>query len=320
MTPSALTPHRRPFRFGVQCSSPPTVSPRSWAELARRVEGLGYSTLTVSDHLDEQVAPIAALRAAADATTTLRLGALVFCNDYRHPAVLAKEAATLDALSGGRFELGLGAGWMLSDYERAGLTLDPPGLRIDRLQEAIAVVKCLFAPGPCTYAGRYYRVTGLQGTPAPVQRPHPPILVGGGGRRLLSLAGREADIVGINVNMAKGVIDASAGLNATAEATEEKVAWAREAAGERWADVELQVRVHLVVVTDNRQQVAEALAAGFGLTVDQALATPHALCGSPDQIAESLVERRERFGISSIGVALDALDALAPVVARLAGT
>jgi probable F420-dependent oxidoreductase len=284
------------------------------------VEDLGYSTLTVSDHLDEQVAPIAALMAAADATSTLRIGAMVFCNDYRHPVVLAKEAATLDVLSGGRFELGLGAGWLLTDYERAGIPLDPPGERIDRLEEAIRVLKCLFEPGPCTHGGRFYRVEGLQGTPAPAQRPHPPILVGGGGRRVLSLAGREADVVAINVNMAKGLIDASAGPNATAEATAEKVAWAREAAGGRWPEVELQVRIHLVVVTDDRRQVAEALASGFGLTVAQALETPHALCGSTEQIVESLVERRERFGISSVGVALDALDDLAPVVARLAGT
>jgi probable F420-dependent oxidoreductase len=313
-------PPRRPFRFGVQCSSPPTVDAASWRALARKVEGLGYSTLTVSDHLDEQVAPISSLMAAADATTTLRLGAMVFCNDYRHPVVLAKEAATLDALSGGRFELGLGAGWMRSDYERAGIPLDPPGLRIARLEEAIAVLKCLFAPGPCSYEGRYYQVRGLEGTPAPAQRPHPPILVGGGGRRLLSLAGREADVVGINVNMAKGVIDASAGPDATAEATERKIAWVREAAGARWADVELQVRIHLVVVTEDRHAVAEALAAGFGLGVEQALATPHALCGTVDEIVDALVERRERYGISSIGVALDALDDLAPVVARLAGT
>lgn len=310
----------RPFRFAVQCSSPPVVDGPSWRALARKVEDLGYATLTVSDHLDEQVAPIAALMAAADATTTLRIGAMVFCNDYRHPVVLAKEAATLDALSGGRFELGLGAGWLLTDYQRAGIRLDPPGARIERLDEAIRVLKCLFRPGPCTHHGRHYRVEGLQGTPAPVQRPHPPILVGGGGERVLRLAGREADVVAINVNMARGVIDASAGPDATAEATARKVAWARDAAGERWPQVELQVRVHLVVVTDDRRRVAEALAGGFGLTVEQALETPHALCGSTAQMVESLVERRERYGISSVGVALEALDDLAPVVARLAGT
>ena len=309
-----------PFRFAVQCSSPPSADARSWRELARRCEGLGYSSLTVSDHLDEQLAPIAALSAAAAATTTLRLGAMVFCNDYRHPVVLAKEAATLDVLSEGRLDLGIGAGWLASDYRRAGIPLDPPTVRIDRLAEAITVLKCLFADEPCRFSGRHYRVDGLPGTPRPVQRPHPPILVGGGGRRLLSLAAREADVVGLNPRMDRGAIDASAGADATAEATERKIGWIREAAGERWPRLTLQVRVHLVVVTEHREQVAEDLAAGFGLDPQQALDTPHALCGSHRQIVETLLERRERFGISAIGVGLDALEDLAPVVARLAGT
>jgi probable F420-dependent oxidoreductase len=313
-------PYKRPFRFNIQCSSPERVDPRSWADLARQVEDLGYATLTVSDHLDEQVAPIAALMAAADATTTLRIGAMVFSNDYRHPVVLAKEAATLDALSGGRFELGLGAGWMTSDYRRAGLTLDPPGVRIARLAESLAVIKGMFADAPLTYQGEYYRVDGLNGTPKPVQRPHPPIVIGGGGRRMLTLAAREADVVGLNMNMAGGVIDASLGPNATVAATEQKVGWIREAAGARWDELSLQVRIHLAIVTDDRRQVVDQLAAGFGLTAEQALATPHALCGSVNQICDDLLERRERFGISTIGVALDALTDLAPVVARLAGT
>ncbi len=313
-------PYKRPFRFNIQCSSPERVDPRSWARLARQVEDLGYATLTVSDHLDEQVAPIAALMAAADATTTLRVGAMVFSNDYRHPVVLAKEAATLDALSGGRFELGLGAGWMTSDYQRAGLTLDPPGVRIARLAEALAVIKGMFADAPLHHAGEFYQVNGLNGTPKPVQRPHPPIVIGGGGRRLLSLAAREADIIGLNMNMAGGVIDASLGSNATVSATEEKVGWIREAAGARWDDLTLQVRIHLAIVTDDRHATIGQLAAGFGLTPEQASVTPHALCGSVEEICDDLIERRERFGISTVGLGLDALTDLAPVVARLAGT
>ncbi|WP_101836329.1 LLM class F420-dependent oxidoreductase [Frankia canadensis] len=320
MTEISGGPYKRPFRFNIQCSSPERVDPASWAALARQVEDLGYATLTVSDHLDEQVAPIAALMAAADATTTLRIGAMVFSNDYRHPVVLAKEAATLDALSGGRFELGLGAGWMTSDYQRAGLPLDPPGVRIARLAESLAVIKGMFAPEPLYYDGRYYQVDGLNGTPKPTQRPHPPIVIGGGGRRLLTLAAREADIIGLNMNMAGGVIDASLGPNATAAATEEKIGWIREAAGARWDELSLQVRIHLAIVTEDRHQIAEQLAAGFGLTTEQALVTPHALVGSVDQICDDLVERRERFGLSTLGVALDALTDLAPVVARLAGT
>lgn len=310
----------KPFRFGVQCSSPPGVTAASWAALARRVEDLGYSRLTVSDHLDEQLAPIAALMAAADATTTLRIGSLVFCNDYRHPVVLAKEAATLDVLSGGRFELGLGAGWMRSDYERAGLPLDPPAVRVERLGEAIEVVRGLFGPAPCTFHGRHYRIEGLQGTPRPVQRPHPPIVVGGGGRRLLELAARQADVVGLNPRMAAGVIDAAAAADGTAAATERKIAWVRAAAGDRFDRLELQARVHLVVVTDDRDAIAAELAPAFGLSPAEALGSPHTLVGTVDQIVDDLVARRERFGISAIGVGLDALESLAPVVARLAGT
>jgi probable F420-dependent oxidoreductase len=310
---------RRPFRFGVQCSSPPSVTAGSWAALARKVEDLGYTRLTVSDHLDEQLAPIAALMAAADATTTLRLGAMVFCNDYRHPVVLAKEAATLDVLSGGRFELGLGAGWMIADYRRAGIPLDPAGVRIERLEEAIEVIKGLFADAPLSYQGKYYQVDGLAGTPKPVQRPHPPLLIGGGGPRILRLAARHADIIGLNPTMASGVIDASAGPDATATVTDAKIELIRAAAGERFAGIELQVRVHLVVVTDDRAGLVSAFAPSFGLTPDEALTTPYALVGSVGQIIDDLLERRQRYGISAIGIGLDAIDAMAPVVAALAG-
>ncbi len=309
-----------PLRFGVQCSSPPAVDARSWADLARRCEDLGYSTLTVADHLDDQLAPVPALMAAAAATSTLRVGALVFCNDYKHPVVLAKEAATLDLLSGGRLELGIGAGWMTTDYEQAGIALDPPSVRIARLAEGITVLKGLLAGDTVDFRGDHYEVRGLTGTPAPVQRPHPPILVGGGGRRVLELAAREADIVGLNVSLPKGVIDASAGPDATADATDQKLAWMREAAGDRFTELELHVRVHLTLVTDDRQGAAELLAAGFGLTPAQALRTPHALAGSVEEICATIVERRERFGISYLGIGLDAMDAMAPVVARLTGT
>jgi probable F420-dependent oxidoreductase len=313
-------PHRvRPFQFGVQCSSPGPVTARSWAALARRCEDLGFTRLTVSDHLDEQLAPIAALSAAAAATSTLRLGAMVFCNDYRHPVVLAKEAATLDVLSDGRFELGLGAGWMRSDYERAGIPLDPPGTRIERMAEALDVIEALFTGVPCHHDGHHYQVRGLTGTPTPVQRPGPPILIGGGGPRLLRLAARRADIVGLNPVMATGTIDASAGPDATAEATERKIAIVREAAGARFDHLDLQVRIHLALTTTDREAVARDLAAGFGLTPEQALHSPHALCGTTGEIVDILLERRERFGITSIGVALDAIDTMAPVIERLAG-
>lgn len=310
----------RPFRFTIQCSSPTGLSRRSWRDLARRCEGLGYSTLTVSDHLDEQVAPTAALMAAADATSTLRIGSMVFCNDFRHPVALAKEAATLDVLSEGRFEFGLGAGWLRADYRRAGITLDPPAVRIERLGEAIEVIKQLLGDRPCSFSGRYYRVEGLAGTPKPLQRPRPPFFVGGGGPRLLRLAAREADIVGLNPIMASGAIDPSIGPDATAAAVARKVAWIREAAGARWEGLEIQTRVHAVIVTEDRWSVANAMAGMFGLTPEEALGSPHALCGTVGQIADDLVAWREQYGINVVGVPVDALESLAPIVARLAGT
>lgn len=310
----------RPFRFSVQCSSPTQVDSRAWRQLARRCEAMGYATLTVSDHLDEQVGPIAALMAAADATTTLRIGAMVLCNDFRHPVAVAKEAATLDVLSDGRFEFGLGAGWLLTDYHRAGIELDPARCRIERMAEALSIIKQLWSGKPVDHRGVHYQVRDLIGTPRPLQVPHPPVFVGGGGRQMLSLAGREADIVGLNATMSKGVIDASIGADATAAATERKLSWVRAAAGERWRHLDLQTRVHLAMVSDDRTGLADALAAGFGLTPTEALGSPHALVGTVGQIVDDLVERRERFGINVIGLPLDAMDSFAPVVARLAGT
>lgn len=308
----------KPFRFGVQAHG--SADAAAWCDLARRAEDLGYATLTMADHFDDALAPVPALVAAADATTTLRLGALVFAVGYHHPVVLAKEAATIDVLSGGRLELGLGAGWMVSDYEQSGLAYDRAGVRIERLAEAVTVVKGLFADDPCTFEGRHYRVTGLDGRPKPLQRPGPPLLIGGGGRRVLSLAAREADIVGLNVDLRGGRIDAGAFANGTGAATEEKLGWIREAAGERFERIELQVRIHLVEVTDDRDGFVDALAPAFGLTPAEAKETPHALIGDVSRICDDLAERRERFGLSYIGVSAEHLEPLAPVVARLAGT
>lgn len=310
----------RPFRFGVQCARPPDGRRDSWANLARACEDLGYSNLTVADHFDDQLAPLPALMAAADATTTLRVGALVLCTDFTHPVVIAKEAATVDLLSDGRFELGLGAGWMTSDYHATGIAFDPPATRIDRLSEALTVIDQLWSESACTFDGEHFTVNRLDGRPKPVQRPRPPILVGGGGKRVLSLAARQADIVGLNVDLRHGVIDDRSGPNATDEATAQKIAWIRNAAGDRFDALELHVRVHLVVVTNDRWGMATALGPAFGLPADQALRSPHALAGTVEQIVDDLVERRERWGISYIGVGVDALHALAPVVAELAGT
>lgn len=307
----------RPFRFTVQASR--LSHPDDLRPLARRSEDLGVSVLTVADHLDDQLAPIAALMAAADATTTLRVGSLVFANDYRHPVVLAKEAATVDVLSGGRLEFGIGAGWMAHDYESAGLTMERPGVRIERLEEAIEVITAMWGDGPVHHEGTHYRVQGLEGQPKPAQRPHPPIVIGGGGPKVLALAGRHADIVGLNPALAAGVIDANAGPSATAEATEAKIAIVRDAAGERFDRIELQTRIHLAIVTDDRDSMFELFAEGFGLTPEQARRSPHALCGTVDEIVDDLVERRERYGISTIGISASALEDMAPVIDRLAG-
>ena len=308
----------RPFRFGVQTKS--AASRSAWVELARKIEDRGYSSLTMPDHFDDQLAPAVALMAAADATEVLRIGALVWCNDYRHPVVFAKEAATLDLLSEGRLELGIGAGWMTTDYEQSGIAHDRPGARIERMAEAVDVLKGLFADGPFSYDGNHYTIDGLDASPKPVQRPHPPFLIGGGGPRMLRTAGRLADIVGINPNMASGVIDADTATDATPDRYAEKLQWVRDGAGDRFDDIELQVRTFIVHVTDDRQATAETLAAAMNISVDDGLRSPLAMIGTPSQIAEDLRERRETYGFSYIVVGAEEMDDFAPVVAELAGT
>lgn len=310
--------HRgRPFRFTVQASH--LAHPDELVPLARKAEGMGVSALTVADHLDDQVAPIPAMMAAALATTDLRVGSMVLSNDYRHPLLLAKEAATVDVLTGGRLEFGIGAGWMTEDYRMAGMVMDRPGVRIERLEEAIEVILAAWSGERVEFSGEHYAVTDYVGTPLPLQRPRPPLFIGGGGRRILSLAGRHADTVGLNPILTSGVIDANAGPNATHEATERKIRWIREAAGDRFDQIELQTRIHLVLITDDRHGTFEALAGGFGLTPADAARTPHALCGTVDQIVDDLIERRETLGISSIGISASSLDDMAPVIERLAG-
>jgi len=209
---------------------------------------------------------------------------------------------------------------MTTDYEQSGIPLDRPGVRIDRLAEALDVITGLWADAPCTVEGRHYQVRGLNGLPKPVQQPRPPVLVGGGGRRVLTLAAQRSDIVGLNIALGSGRIDESAGPSATDEATLEKIGWLRDAAGDRFDALELQVRVHLAAITDDRAGLAEAVGPALGLSAAAALSSPHALAGTVDEIVEQCRERRERYGISVIGLGLDALDAMAPVVARLAGT
>ncbi len=316
MAPPAV----RPFRFGVQTTT--ATDRAAWVALARRIEDRGYAVLTLPDHFHDQLAPVPALMAAADATERLRIGALVWDNDYRHPVVLAKELATLDLLSEGRLEIGLGAGWERVDYDRAGMTYDPPGVRIDRFVEGLDVIDALLGgEAPVSYSGTHYRITDLTGTPQPVQRPRPPVLIGAGGPRMLRIAAERADIVGINGTLSAGVIGSHALATMTAEAVEAKVAIARHAAAAagRLEAIEWNIRTYIVQVTDDRAAAAEAVGGMIGFSAEEVLASPFALIGTPAQIADDLRERRERYGFSYVIVGAAEVDAFAPVVAELAG-
>jgi probable F420-dependent oxidoreductase len=308
----------RPFRFSV--TERRASSAKEWQERARLDESLGYSTLNMPDHFGDQLAPLAALMSAADATTKLRICSLVFDNDYRHPVVLAKEAATLDLLSDGRLDFGLGAGWMTTDYEQSGIPLDPPGVRIDRMAEALTIIKSFFAGETVNFTGKHYKVASLEASPSVVQKPHPPIVLGGGGRRMLQLAAREADIVSVNYNLSEGRINRKLVQTGLAEATEEKLLWIKEAAGDRFPQIELAVSIFVANVTDDRESVAEVMAPGIGCEPRDVLDIPHFLIGTVDQIVEDLKARRERFGISYLAIPGEAAEALAPVVERLTGT
>ncbi len=309
--------HPRAFRFGVQLSG---GTGTDWLGQVRQAEELGYSSVFVPDHFGDQLAPIPALTAAAAATTDLRVGSLVFDNDYRHPVLLAKEVASLDVLSGGRVEFGLGAGWMNSDYDQSGIPHDPAGVRIDRLEEAITVIKGLFAEGPTSFSGEHYTITDLDGLPKPVQRPHPPFLIGGGAPRVLRLAGREADIVGVNPAIRSGNVDEDAGRDMAPGVTDRKLAWVREGAGDRFDDIELNMLVFAVIVTDDRDDLVAKLAPRFGLSAEDLADSPHVWIGSTAQITDDLRRWRDRWGVSYWVIQGPALEAVAPVVAELAGT
>ena len=312
------------FRFGILTGG--AASQKEWTDKARRAEALGYSTLSIDDHLYNPFAVLTALVSAADATTSLRVGSLVFGNDFRHPVVLAKEAATLDVLTDGRFELGLGTGYSRDDYEQLGFELQSPGTRVSRFEEAVQVIKGLFAEDAFNYAGKYYTIRDLNGLPKPLQKPHPPLLLGGGSKRMLSIAAREATIVGINPKTtAEGDLDFS---SITPEATDQKIAWVQEAAGAGFRDIELNILV-FPIVTDQRRQVAEQKLRDFEMPIDEEnlnwmLTSPSFLFGTVDQIVEDLQAHRQRFGFSYISIGEyfqeDVMERFAPVVARLAGT
>lgn len=309
-------PAARPFRFATGGAM--TASTAAYAKRARQAEALGYSTFLVADHFSPKwFEPGPALTAAALATTSLRVGCTVFCNDFRHPALLAREAAAIDVLTDGRLEFGIGAGWVKQEYDQIGLPFDAPGVRVSRMEEAVRVIKGLWGEGEFTFAGTHYTITGLDGMPKPLQRPHPPLFIGGGGRRLLTFAAREADNVGI---LAQALPGGGLDLAGDSEAVlARKVDWVREAAGARFDRLELAALIWAVAVADRRREAAERLAGAYGLTAEAVLASPYFLIGSIDQIVEDLIAQRERHGISYITVLPQDMEAFAPAVARLVG-
>ncbi len=261
----------------------------AWRDLARQTEDLGYSCLFIPDHFGDQFGPLVALTVAAEATTTLRVGSLVFDNDYRHPVDLAKEIATLDLASEGRVEFGIGAGWMTSDYDEAGIPLDSPGVRVDRMIEGLAVMKGLWANEKFSFTGKHYELKDAQGLPRPHTAPHPPILIGGGARRVLTVAAREADIVGVNMDLRAGRVSQEMIDGARPERFDERLEWVRAAAGARFDSLDIQALTFFVMVVPNRQQVLEAMAPTMGMTPEVAGATPPALVGTVEEICEQLV-------------------------------
>jgi probable F420-dependent oxidoreductase len=284
---------------------------------ARRSEDLGYEALLVPDHLGRQLSPIAALSAAAAATSRLRIGSYVFANDFRHPLMLAREAATLDLLSGGRFELGLGAGWRTDDYRQLGYDYAPPGRRIDRLEEAIVLVKRLLAGERVTHAGKHYRLDRAAVAPRPIQRPHPPIIMGGGGPRMLRLAAREADIVGLIPQFnARGRPILT---DVTEAAAERKVETVRKAAGDRFERLVIDLFIADAGMVGSGQPLPRSLAAAGKGAVTGLIGSPYLLYGTLGQLRERLERRRARTGISAYSIPQAALEAMAPLVGALAG-
>jgi probable F420-dependent oxidoreductase len=320
----------RPFRFGIQSYA--ADSPQHWRDQARRAEELGFSTFSVADHVIgpgpalsatnhpvQNVAAMPAMAVAIEATSTISVGARVFCVDYRQPVMFAKELATLAFFSEGRLELGLGAGWLQGEYEAMGVQWDRAGIRLDRFEETLRVIRAHFGEGLVDVVGEHVNATGFEGLPKPPNGT-PPIMIGGGAQRILGIAGREADIVSLNFNNSSGKIGPAGVGSSTAELTAQKVGWIRNGAGERFDDIEIEIGAYFTVVTDERDATLAKMAPMFALEPEQLDEHPHALIGSVDTICDQLVERRERYGISYITFGGSVVEAVAPIVERLAGT
>ena len=323
----------RPFRFGVQTYAPSSAA--EWRAQARRAEDLGFAVLTVADHVIgpgpalaptahpvQTVAAIPAMAVAAEETSRIRIGSRVLCVDYRNPVMLIKELATLDFFSGGRLEIGLGAGWLENEYDAMGVPFERAGTRLDRLEETIAVMRSSFADGELDHDGTHVHAVGFEAVPKPVQRPAPPLMIGGGSQRILGIAGREADIVSLNFDNSSGRIGAEGVGSSTASLTAQKIDWVKSAAGARWPDIELEIAAYFTVVTGDSDAgtTLANMAARFGLAPDEFADHPHALIGSVSSIVDQLIERRDRYGISYVTFGAAAMESVAPIVARLAGS
>lgn len=314
----------RQFRFGVVGEN--AASPQTLLATARRAEQLGYRTFLLRDHFvrepfGDQLAPMIALAAVAAATRSLRVGTMVLANDYRHPVLLAKEAATLDALSGGRFELGLGAGWLREEYDQAGIPFVAAGTRVDRLAEALTILKGLLRGEEVRFRGDHYSVAALTTFPPARQQPHLPLVVGAGSRRMLQLAGREADTVGILPRALPGGGISDALTERTPATMARKVGWVREAAAERSREVELSMLIS-PQLTGDPTGAAERFAAArgwHGLPAATVLAMPSVFLGPADRVAEQMLARREQYGFSYYVVSDADLEPFAPVVELLTG-
>lgn len=308
----------RPFRFGVQLSK--AEDAKQWREQARKLESLGYSTLFIPDHFSDQWSPVVALTVAAEATTELKVGSLVFDNDYRHPLVLAKDCATLDLVSEGRLEVGIGAGWERSDYDESGITYETAGTRVSRLEEAVQILKGLWSEEGYSFVGEHYTITEAHGEPKPFSEGGPPVLIGGGSPRVLRLAVKYADIIGVNPSLAAGKVDAETIAGTSPSAYAERIGWVREAAGDRFAELELQSLVFLAQIGRPQAEIAEEMAGLFGYPPEEVAASATVLIGTEDEIVETLQRRREEMGFSYWVLHAAEIDSFAGVVSRLAGT
>ncbi len=326
--------NHKPFRFSLQCFN--TDSPANWRSLIAKTEALGYSTFFLADHFlsagpalegtyhpPQMLAAVPAIAMALEQTSTLRVGCRVFCNDYHQPIMLAKQAATMDYLSGGRLEFGIGAGWIRNEYEAAGLPFDEFGQRFARFAEFVHAYKAFMSGEPLEIAGDFIRWSGFHGTPSPAQSPYPPLMIGGGSKKILTFAGQEADIVSLNFNNRAGMLGPDGMNSGLAAATAKKVDWIKHGAGARFKDIELEIGAYTTIVTDHALPTATAIGDALGMKAEDILAHPHCLIGSVDFICDELQRRREAYGISYIAMLDDGqnnmVETFAPVVARLAG-